>query len=56
MNTAKKKYEAPVMTKVNFKDKELVAFITCKKDVLEGEGGCCAFGELHLVSSELDLS
>jgi len=43
MEKAKKTYEGPVMTKVNFKDKELVAFAICKKQgSLQGDGGCCA--------------
>lgn len=41
MKKAKKTYEQPVMTKVNFKDKELVAFAVCKKPTLQGQGGCC---------------
>ena len=41
MKQAKKTYEPPAMTKVSFKDKELVAFNVCKKATLTGNGGCC---------------
>ena len=37
-----KKYEPPVMTKVKFEDKELVAFNVCKKaTAVEQDTSCC---------------
>ena len=41
MKEARRKYEQPVMTKVTFEDKELVAFATCKKAGNNLFGGCC---------------
>lgn len=43
MNETKEKYETPVITKVTFEDKELVAFHICKKQTLleQDSGSCC---------------
>ncbi len=42
MAKAKEKYEPPVLTKVKFEDKALVAFNVCKKQSqLENESASC---------------
>ena len=59
MKKAKRKYDPPVMTKVKFEDKELVAFHVCKKQsqIERDASSCCnilPFNQFNL--SNLDPS
>ena len=59
MNTNKTPYAKPVMTRVKFDDKDLVAFHVCKKQttLMSDSGSCCnilPFNDFNL--NDLDPS